>query len=88
MLYVFSIYCRRAFQADFQYEILRHDEEEGNSVESNAFFFRLMQNCFSTFNYTALDIHTYTIHRFWQLAISTPEGGSWGYPYMKISTYR
>lgn len=38
MLYVFSIYCRRAFQADFQYEILRHDEEEGSSVESNAFF--------------------------------------------------
>ena len=38
MLYVFSIYCRRAFQADFQYEILRHDEEEGNSVERNAFF--------------------------------------------------
>ena len=39
MLYMFSIYNRRVFQADFQYEILRHDEEERNSVECNAFFF-------------------------------------------------
>ena len=49
MLYVFSIYCKRVFKADFQYEILRHDEEERSSVECNAFFFRPMQNCFSTF---------------------------------------
>ena len=77
MLYVFSIYCRRAFQADFQYEILRHGEEEGNSVECNAFFF--FGSCRTVsplFNYSALIIHTYTTHRFCQVAIATPEGGS------------
>ena len=65
MLYVFSIYCKRVFKADFQYEILRHDEEERSSVECNAFFFfGLCRTVSPLFNYTALNIHTYTIHRF------------------------
>ena len=53
------------------------------------FFFSAHAELFlHLFYYTALNIHTYTIHRFWQVAIATPEGGSWGYPYMKISPYR
>ena len=64
MLYVFSIYCKRVFKADFQYEILRHDEEERNSVECNAFFFSAYAELFLHFLTTphSTFIHTpYTV---------------------------